>query len=43
MPHSRIAVLPGQQHVAMDTAPDVFLHEVMAFLTADAADGASGP
>lgn len=32
LPHSRIAVLPGQQHVAMDTAPDLFVREVMRFL-----------
>lgn len=32
LPHSRIAVLPGQQHVAMDTAPDLFAREVMGFL-----------
>jgi pimeloyl-ACP methyl ester carboxylesterase len=43
LPHSRIAILPGQQHVAMDTAPDLFLQEVTAFLTADAAEGASRP
>lgn len=30
--HSRIAVLPGQQHIAMDTAPDLFVREVQAFL-----------
>jgi pimeloyl-ACP methyl ester carboxylesterase len=32
LPTSRIAVMPGQQHLAMLTAPDLFLHEVMAFL-----------
>jgi len=32
LPNSRIAVLPGQQHVAMDTAPDLFLREVLGFL-----------
>jgi pimeloyl-ACP methyl ester carboxylesterase len=25
-------VMPGQQHVAMDTAPDQFLEHVIAFL-----------
>jgi pimeloyl-ACP methyl ester carboxylesterase len=30
--HSRIVVLPGQQHIAMDTAPDLFVREVAAFL-----------
>lgn len=30
--HSQVAVLPGQQHVAMDTAPERFLAEVARFL-----------
>jgi pimeloyl-ACP methyl ester carboxylesterase len=29
---SRIVVLPGQQHAAMNTAPDMFVREVIAFL-----------
>jgi pimeloyl-ACP methyl ester carboxylesterase len=33
LPDARIAVMPGQQHVAMDTAPDLFLAEVTRFLT----------
>lgn len=33
LPNSRIAVMPGQQHVAMYTGPDLFLHEVLTFLT----------
>ncbi len=33
LPNSRIAVLPGQGHFAMDTAPDLFVQEVLAFLT----------
>jgi len=32
LPNSRIVVLPGQQHIAMDTAPDLFIREVLAFL-----------
>jgi pimeloyl-ACP methyl ester carboxylesterase len=32
LPNSRIAVMPGQGHIAMDTAPDLFLHEVLTFL-----------
>jgi pimeloyl-ACP methyl ester carboxylesterase len=32
LPNSRIVVLPGQQHIAMDTAPDQFVREVQAFL-----------
>jgi pimeloyl-ACP methyl ester carboxylesterase len=32
LPNSRVAVMPGQQHLAMLTAPDLFLREVMAFL-----------
>lgn len=30
---SRVVVMPGQQHVAMDTAPELFLRELLAFLT----------
>jgi pimeloyl-ACP methyl ester carboxylesterase len=33
VPGSRIALLPGQQHVAMSTAPALFLQEVLAELT----------
>ena len=32
LPESRITRLPGQQHVAMDTAPDLFARELLAFL-----------
>jgi pimeloyl-ACP methyl ester carboxylesterase len=32
LPDSRIAVMPGQQHIAMYTSPDLFVHEVLAFL-----------
>lgn len=32
LPNSRIVVLPGQQHIAMDTGPDLFVHEVQTFL-----------
>lgn len=32
IPNSSIAVMPGQQHAAMDTGTDVFLEEVLAFL-----------
>jgi pimeloyl-ACP methyl ester carboxylesterase len=32
LPNSRIAVMPGQQHTAMYTAPELFLHEVLTFL-----------
>jgi pimeloyl-ACP methyl ester carboxylesterase len=32
LPNSRTVILPGQQHIAMDTAPDLFVHEVMTFL-----------
>lgn len=32
LPNSRIAVMPGQQHTAMYTAPDLFVHEVLTFL-----------
>jgi pimeloyl-ACP methyl ester carboxylesterase len=29
---ARVVVMPGQQHTAMNTAPDLFLREVLAFL-----------
>jgi pimeloyl-ACP methyl ester carboxylesterase len=32
LPNNRVAVLPGQGHVAMDTAPELFVKEVLAFL-----------
>ena len=32
LPESRLAVLPGQQHIAMYTAPDLFLRVVLDFL-----------
>ncbi len=32
LPHSQIVTLPGQQHIAMDTDPDLFVHEVLQFL-----------
>lgn len=32
LPNSRIAVLEGQGHVAMNTAPELFVNEVLAFL-----------
>jgi pimeloyl-ACP methyl ester carboxylesterase len=37
LPTSRIVVMPGQQHVAMDTAPELFLKEVIGFLSGQAA------
>ncbi len=33
IPNSRIAIMPGQRHTAMDTAPKLFLNEVIGFLT----------
>jgi pimeloyl-ACP methyl ester carboxylesterase len=32
LPNNRIVTLPGQQHIAIDTAPDLFVREVLAFL-----------
>jgi pimeloyl-ACP methyl ester carboxylesterase len=32
LPNSRISVLEGQGHVAMNTAPDLFIDEVLAFV-----------
>ena len=33
LPHSRIAVIPGQQHAAMYSVPDLFVREVVNFLS----------
>jgi pimeloyl-ACP methyl ester carboxylesterase len=33
LPDSRVVVLPGQQHAAMDTAPQLFVAEVVGFLS----------
>jgi pimeloyl-ACP methyl ester carboxylesterase len=35
IPKLQVAVMPGQGHVAMDTAPEAFCAEIMAFLTSD--------
>lgn len=35
LPNGEIVILPGQGHVAMDSAPDLFMTEVLRFLTAD--------
>jgi pimeloyl-ACP methyl ester carboxylesterase len=32
LPNSRVAVMPGQQHIAMYTAPDIFLRNILTFL-----------
>lgn len=31
IPSSRVTIMPGQRHIAMDTAPAVFLREVIGF------------
>jgi len=33
IPHSRIAIMPGQRHAAMDTAPELFSRQIIGFLT----------
>ena len=33
LPNSRVVVMPGQGHAAINTAPDLFLKEVIGFLT----------
>jgi pimeloyl-ACP methyl ester carboxylesterase len=35
LPNSRIEVLPGQRHGAIEAAPDLFAKEVMRFLARD--------
>jgi pimeloyl-ACP methyl ester carboxylesterase len=37
LPNSQVAVMPGQQHIAMNTAPDLFLRELIQFLVDDEA------
>ncbi len=32
LPDARVVILPGQQHAAMHTAPEVFVSEVVQFL-----------
>ena len=32
LPNSTVVTLPGQQHIAMDTNPDLFVSEVLRFL-----------
>jgi pimeloyl-ACP methyl ester carboxylesterase len=32
LPDSRVVILPGQQHIAMDTNPELFIREVLQFL-----------
>jgi len=32
LPNTRVVILPGQQHMAMDTHPELFLREVLQFL-----------
>jgi pimeloyl-ACP methyl ester carboxylesterase len=31
LPHSKLRVMPEQQHAAMDTAPDLFVEEILRF------------
>lgn len=33
LPNSKVVVMPDQQHVAMNTAPELFIAEVVRFLT----------
>jgi pimeloyl-ACP methyl ester carboxylesterase len=35
LPDSRVVVMPGQGHSAMDTATDLFTTEVLRFLTTE--------
>jgi pimeloyl-ACP methyl ester carboxylesterase len=32
IPNSRVVIMPGQQHAAMETAPELFLSKVIGFL-----------
>jgi pimeloyl-ACP methyl ester carboxylesterase len=33
LPDACVVILPGQQHIAMHTAPDLFVREVVQFLS----------
>jgi pimeloyl-ACP methyl ester carboxylesterase len=33
LPNNQLVVMPGQQHTAMNTAPELFVREVFDFLT----------
>jgi pimeloyl-ACP methyl ester carboxylesterase len=33
LPNCQVVILPDQQHIAMDTAPDLFIRELLAFLS----------
>jgi pimeloyl-ACP methyl ester carboxylesterase len=35
LPHTQLAVLAGQQHEAIDTAPELFLREIIRFFVSD--------
>jgi hypothetical protein len=39
---SQVVVMPGQQHTAMNTAPDLFLKDVLEFLLVPAHGTQSG-
>ena len=43
LPNSRVAVMPGQQHVAMDLAPALFVEQVISFLLQPAARNIQQP
>ncbi len=32
LPNSHVVIMPGQQHIAMDTNPELFVSEVLGFL-----------
>ena len=38
LPNCRVVELPSQQHVAMNTAPEMFLNAIMEFLESPVAD-----
>jgi pimeloyl-ACP methyl ester carboxylesterase len=39
LPNSAVVILPGQQHTAMDTAPELFVREALQFLRFSDSDG----
>jgi pimeloyl-ACP methyl ester carboxylesterase len=39
LPHNKVVVMPGQQHVAMNSAPELFLRQVLGFLEGEQVPG----
>lgn len=42
LPNSCTVIMPGQQHIAMDTHPELFVGEVLKFLALNSREGSNG-